>query len=322
MVTTENEEMVNKTLEYINQCAYNKHLAVAKEKARLEALAAVDQFGNKIKRQASKATTEENAPPNEDAEAENNEDGKPKIQKNSEDESLVVNVPATDQFEVTSLPDVCLNQDACLDFAENGVFLSLIKRKDIVRLDSKYMIKIAEVRGIFGDLNNKNKMDVPKIVQNEKSLPREPSDYEYERFNVRRKSSYLETLISRINAPTQASIKRCHYHRISSSEHKIIFFDPCQALDCPKYRTSDYCSTASDTKLLDVSLMETRARKWWKDTVKYVKKNIANIKKKKKSPFPLMLAKGEYDRSRYSSNRTLYPLAVRMLEFQDYSSDE
>ena len=177
MVSTENEEMVNKALEYINRCAYNKHLAVAKEKARQESLAAVDQYGNKIKRQMSKATTDETPvkdevpPTNEDTETDP-EDGKPKISKNSEDESIVVDVPLSDQFEVVELPDICLNQDACLDFAENGVFLSLIRRKEIVRLDSKYLIKIAELRGIFGDLNDKSKMDVPKIVQNEKSLQR------------------------------------------------------------------------------------------------------------------------------------------------------
>ena len=151
---------------------------------------------------------------------------------------------------------------------------------------------------------------------------REPSDFEYDRHRVRRKSSYMDTLISRINEPTQASIKRCHYHRISSSENKIIFFDPCQALDCPKYKNSDYSPTTSDSKSLDASLMETRAKNWWKDTLKYVKKNITNIKKRKKTAVPLMLVKGEYDRTRYSSNRTLYPLSVRMLEFQDYSSDE
>lgn len=42
-----------------------------------------------------------------------------------------------------------------METKSTGVFLSLIKRKKITRLDEKHLILMAEKRGLFGDTNPK-----------------------------------------------------------------------------------------------------------------------------------------------------------------------
>ncbi|XP_034240186.1 uncharacterized protein LOC117644684 [Thrips palmi] len=63
---------------------------------------------------------------------------------------LALQVPACDLFEIGHLPDMCPHSDSCLSMGEEGCFLALIKRKEIVRMDANYMIKMAEARGLFG----------------------------------------------------------------------------------------------------------------------------------------------------------------------------
>lgn len=50
---------------------------------------------------------------------------------------------------------MCLYQNKCMREKSTGVFLSLIKRKKITRLDEKHLILMAEKRGLFGDTNPK-----------------------------------------------------------------------------------------------------------------------------------------------------------------------
>ncbi|XP_019865526.1 uncharacterized protein LOC109594730 isoform X2 [Aethina tumida] len=93
----------------------------------------------------------------------NNEKGQddaiPLIKKSSDllkaeigDQTILdtVNVPDTDIFDVPELPNLCPSQTKCANSPACGCFLSYIKRKEIIRLDDKYMIQMAENRGLFG----------------------------------------------------------------------------------------------------------------------------------------------------------------------------
>ena len=58
------------------------------------------------------------------------------------EEEIHITVPQTDLFETMEIPDLCENKDNCVNDRSLGCFLSLLKRKEIVRMDSKYLIKV------------------------------------------------------------------------------------------------------------------------------------------------------------------------------------
>ncbi|XP_038114082.1 uncharacterized protein LOC6032410 isoform X2 [Culex quinquefasciatus] len=330
IVPTENEVMVEKVIEYINQKAYDVHYQAAKER---EQAALAEAAGNLIVNRLMMGRQDTSKKPEEPVDNETDADGESR--KASEED---VEVPLSDQFEMAELPDFCPNKDGCLDFDEDGLYLSLIKRKEVIRLDSKYLIKIAEVRGIFGDTNGKSSRTNVKTVKRseKKSEEHEAADFAAGKRRLKRRSSNIDSLISRLNTPTQASIKRGHHHRMSSVEHKFMFFDPYQEW-CPKYaavRSENNLSVlGSDDKLSLVSVDTSttpRARIWWRDTIEYVR-NQLRLKKEAPcsglAPFVLkrQTVQDEAECSRRfrgsRHKRTPYPLPVRILEFRQYNSD-
>lgn len=121
---------------------------------------------------------------------------------------------------MVDLPDFCLYQDKCVNFKEQGCFLALIKRKMITHLDEKYLILMAERRGLFGDTNPKKGRARPptKTIKKEEK-PKPP------KVSKRRKSDDMNLLVERIAHPTHASVKRSYTTRKSSAEFKLLFTD-------------------------------------------------------------------------------------------------
>lgn len=68
---------------------------------------------------------------------------------------ILQKVPKTDLFEAVDIPDMCVYQNKCLTKKSTGCFLSLIKRKKVIRLDEKQLILMAEKRKLFGDAKPK-----------------------------------------------------------------------------------------------------------------------------------------------------------------------
>ncbi|XP_028028598.1 uncharacterized protein LOC114241818 isoform X1 [Bombyx mandarina] len=59
-------------------------------------------------------------------------------------------VPNCDLFEIATLPNLGNGLDINYILDRDGCYLGLIQRKEITRLDAKYMIRMAEERGLFG----------------------------------------------------------------------------------------------------------------------------------------------------------------------------
>ena len=57
-------------------------------------------------------------------------------------------VPKTDLFEISELPGKICN--GIIKHKESGCFLTLVKRKAVLRLNDKTLIFMAEKRGLFG----------------------------------------------------------------------------------------------------------------------------------------------------------------------------
>ncbi|CAB3258175.1 unnamed protein product [Arctia plantaginis] len=104
-------------------------------------------------------------------------------------------VPNSDLFEVTTLPNLGNGLDINYILDRDGCYLGLIQRKEITRLDAKYMIRVAEDRGLFGPASS-----APPPNRRKK----EPATLSPRR--RRRKQPTFE--VERVAAPTYASLSR------------------------------------------------------------------------------------------------------------------
>lgn len=240
VVDSENEKMVARSVEDVNNAAREKHLVALRERIRLEAIALAAQEALPSIMQLDPSTPVSSSRKrgreevgkkhkgDDDSSDSENEDGD-EIKKTTEED---FEVPLTDLFEISELPDICLNQDKCLNPRQEGVFFAVLKRKEVTRLDAKYMIKIAETRGVFGNTNLKLKSKV-KITNKKPEKKIEIEEKSNRRF--KRKKSDVEILIKRLSQPTHSFITRTNPQRRSSAEHKMLVLDPNR---CPCMRHS------------------------------------------------------------------------------------
>ncbi|KAJ2950777.1 hypothetical protein O0L34_g9042 [Tuta absoluta] len=103
-------------------------------------------------------------------------------------------VPNCDLFEIGKLPMLGNGLDINYILGRDGCYLGLIQRKEITRLDAKYMIQVAEERGLFGAAAGP-----PAQSRRKKETTATPR-------RRRRKTSGFE--VDRIAAPTHASTWR------------------------------------------------------------------------------------------------------------------
>ncbi|XP_047989962.1 uncharacterized protein LOC125229210 [Leguminivora glycinivorella] len=104
-----------------------------------------------------------------------------------------VYVPNCDLFEIQTLPNLGNGLDINYILDRDGCYLGLIQRKEITRLDAKYMIQVAEERGLFGA---GAPAPAPQRRKKEASAPK------------RRRNNKGTFEVERIAAPTYASLSR------------------------------------------------------------------------------------------------------------------
>lgn len=221
VVSSENEDMVHHVVEKINKAAQQKHYQVMRDIARQDALAAAQEgfaiptstptsARRRFKRSSIdltpiklKSSDSEGGAGTSDSETEEGRDtgkshmsSKKSICTASEEEFLsTYEIPQTDIFEMIDLPDICLNRDECVNFEEHGSYLALVKRKEVTRFDSKYLIKMAETRGLFGD--TKPKTARPKV---QKKIEKKEAEI-LEKLagkKLKRKKSDISVLVSKM----------------------------------------------------------------------------------------------------------------------------
>ncbi|XP_052738020.1 uncharacterized protein LOC112053618 [Bicyclus anynana] len=115
------------------------------------------------------------------------------VPRDPDKDSPDVYVPECDLFETQMLPDLGNGLDINYILDRDGCYLGLIQRKEITRLDAKYMIRVAEERGLFG---------AAPTAQRRKG-PEKPAAAPRRR---RRKANTFE--VERVAAPTYASLWR------------------------------------------------------------------------------------------------------------------
>lgn len=315
-VSAENEDMVKHAMEYVNRKARDKHIIKAqKEKERLEQLEKEKENMPGIpsshrekepKKDATAKKTEPSAsvkinlnklkstlkiarsPDSIDSEGE--EESKPN------DKPPELRIAQTDIFEEISIPDFCLNHDNCIMQRSDGCFLSLLKRREIVKMDSKYLIQIAELRGIFGDKDKPKKTKSKAQMRAEKKQDaamkkaREAIERQkIEKFNP----SNIDKVVERLLKPTQATIIRLTRDEIWRRKYHIMTLRynqlfPPRCARCDYYSQNYYflsdkfvaIKQFDDTISLrfeenlsfQQSITRRRAEKWWSELLKHIKK--------------------------------------------------
>jgi hypothetical protein len=354
--------MVQNTIEFMNRKAQDKHVRIAKEKekekekdygsAAVAAVAVEINITNQPENTTSKkamweeSVTKLNKCIAIDHEADSSESEtesvKLKLLKKSpnvitEEDYTRIKTPDTDLFTTLPLPDLCRNRDRCLDLAAQGCYIAYIRRKEIVRLDSKYLIKMGEVRGIFGGTDKSKKSKSSNQKRLEKKAEEMKMAAAQQGNRIVRSNSSLEELILRLNAPTQASHKRGHLHRMSSATKKFILVDLTNAAYCPRHLKRHRVKYREDSVVTYMQLLNeseaahTMVKGWWKQAYQQIAKLKSMMTRPEDDFFsqaktcPLVLVRGQkLKKDRILKNRTrtnqkeVYPVPVRNVEFRDY----
>ncbi|XP_037820397.1 uncharacterized protein LOC119609621 [Lucilia sericata] len=226
VVSSENQKMVEQTINMINKTALKKHRDAFLEKKRLEALEEAEAANipsaamNTNSPRKQKNTLENKPHPNTKPDSAMLTMDQQNIGCPDDDEE--VKLPEIDEFVFIDLPDLCKNQDNCLQTQDNGCFLSLLQRKSITRLNAKYLIQTAEKRGLFG------KAEDSKIL---KSKQFKSQDFNVDHQNlkliddedIKKSIPNVENLVARLETPTNASIIRSNLDKASSRKKPIRF---------------------------------------------------------------------------------------------------
>ncbi|XP_063380080.1 uncharacterized protein LOC134666746 isoform X2 [Cydia fagiglandana] len=115
--------------------------------------------------------------------------------RDPDDDNPDVYVPNCDLFEIQTLPNLGNGLDINYILDRDGCYLGLIQRKEITRLDAKYMIQVAEERGLFGAAT-----PAPVATRRKKAADTGAMK--------RRRGKAGAFEVDRINAPTYASLSR------------------------------------------------------------------------------------------------------------------
>ncbi|KAJ8724889.1 hypothetical protein PYW07_015847 [Mythimna separata] len=118
------------------------------------------------------------------------------VPKDPDKDSPNVIVPSCDLFEIRTLPNLGNGLDINYILDRDGCYLGLIQRKEITRLDAKFMIRVAEDRGLFGPGAGAG------------AQPQRRKRVETAQLSPRRRRRKASFEVERVAAPTYASMSR------------------------------------------------------------------------------------------------------------------
>ncbi|KAF5286026.1 hypothetical protein FQA39_LY16468 [Lamprigera yunnana] len=265
-LSIENQDMVQKTMKDINKLTTLKHAAL-QGKLRVDPIYS-DMLLEEIN---NNETIKIEIFPSEDSSR--NSCKTPSIRSCSSHETFNnfyhdVNIPNCDLFDIPALPKLCINADDCLNLSNEGCYLALIQRKEVTKLNDKYMIEMAETRGLFG--NSSTTTTRTKGSRSSKAKKQEKRAASPPLTRNKRKPKQIQ--IERIAAPTEAS---------SIKQFQAV---PSEGQPCRKVKKEE---DKTNSKV-------PQSRRWWTETTQHltnlrqslIHQNILpNIKKASSQPF-------------------------------------
>ncbi|PSN54872.1 hypothetical protein C0J52_12418 [Blattella germanica] len=183
-------------------------------------------------------------------------------------------VPHCDLFELSALPDQSPEDEVCVTMEKEGCYLAYLRRKEIVRLNAKYMINIAESRGLFGGEGSGSKEGKKSAGRQHRKKP------ELQRSGsasppLIRPRSRRKVEVDRIAAPTQASILRRATdpgkRGLGSLQDSSGLLQP--VICCPRHQThlqQDSAAMIGTNPKLAAQIKRQDARRWWGEAAKHI----------------------------------------------------
>lgn len=167
IVSSENQDMIKYAVKLINETSLRKHQSAFRERKRLEAIAEAEAANIPAAAMSSPRKRAPNTQADEKVKAQftteagaGKSDGTAEVSGVADDSEENVVLPGADEFICENIPDICINQDKCIKQHSIGCYLSLIKRTQITQLNAKYLINMAEARGLF---DTAERSAVPKV---------------------------------------------------------------------------------------------------------------------------------------------------------------
>ncbi|XP_034952478.1 uncharacterized protein [Chelonus insularis] len=272
---SETVEMLHQVVEYANKMAVDKYNRENMPKKKSPGKETSPKSGRGSSRAGKRSGLESRVKSSGDEHGDNEEE----ITNVNQ-----VSVPDSDLFEIESIFDLdskvsddiedskdvknIKKQKKTTDaMIEDGCYLGVVRRKEMMQFNSLFMIKVAESKGLFGDLNAKP--NEPKPQMKEESTPSK-NELSIEKKKKKKKKSIQ---LDRISAPTHASTLKVENRAASrqsvDNNYTEESLTPHVKLSCPKYSSR----VARDEKSSDIQVQETRRqdlRKWWEQSASFL----------------------------------------------------
>ena len=209
-------------------------------------------------------------------------------------------------------------RDSCASYVcPNALTCNISAVQEIVRLNAKFMINIAESRGLFGESGVSKDSKKSQSGRQQRKKPeiqqQAPSDSPT---LARPKSRRLE--IERIAAPTQASILRRVTSRgkcSSGNVHKVA----STLSSCPRHQNHLRHEATSIVRLNPKVVAQLRrqdVKRWWAETARHILTFGFRLEKGQNSPTELLKPPLKLTRTKPYSKVPLQA-NVTLIEFDD-----
>ncbi|RZC38122.1 methyltransferase NSUN7, partial [Asbolus verrucosus] len=244
-IDAENKGMVQRTVQEVNKIAKLHH-------ATLQGKLIVPVFPEPPLTESLKEINNNEKLPLEDKKSETSivTVETVKLSMDSDDklfENIIV--PETDIFDVPDLPHLCPSENSCINYVKEGCYLALLQRKQVIRLDNKYMIQMAENRGLFGrNSSSSTRTKGSKGPRKKQDKPPTPPPKNRRRIK--------DTEMARIAAPTHTFLRHTK--------------DVCDVEKCPRCK----CDQKEETK-------PAVYKQWWSETTRHIMALRSNLIKNK-----------------------------------------
>lgn len=146
------------------------------------------------------------------------------------------------------MPDLCLC-GTCVRPRDEGVYLALLRRREIIHLDSKYMIRMSESRGLFGA-----GLGAPGAATSRSNPSRGGGKRRARRSAASSTRRAGAPDVDRIAAHTHCSLLRC----AGADNH--------EPATCPRHQRQQCAAGTCGTS----DPAPSPARRWWAETARYL----------------------------------------------------
>ncbi|CAD7006112.1 unnamed protein product [Ceratitis capitata] len=242
IVSAENQDMIDYAVRLVNETSLRKHQSAFREKKRLEALAEAEAanipaaaMGSPRKRAANTQADEKGKSSSATEAGAARTDGPAEPTADADDSEESVVLPEADEFICETIPDICINRDNCIKQHSIGCYLSLIKRKKVTQLNAKYLIKMAEARGLF-DTAEKSPVPKAKGIKAQDTNVEPVIETEYLNNHRETKHINVDQLISRLMKDTNSSLNRIGVSKASNLNHPVKF--KFKRRECTRYKAT------------------------------------------------------------------------------------